>query len=326
MAVSAVVKDGEIQQTAAETSAKKATKSNSGMDKDAFLQLLVAQMKYQDPLEPTSNTEYISQYATFSQVEQMQNMASSMELSRASSMVGKLVEVTSTDSNGESKTIQGTVEYVTYENNKAYVSIDGTKYSAEDVTAVISEEYQSSYDLAVAFCVAMNKLPGIDQLTYGDKETVETLKKGYEAMTTYQKSFVPDDYVTKPFSPSELVARVDAVYRRVAQFTRAAEPNFSEELRSGRFVLNLRNRSFTKDGNPVELTQVEFQIMEYFISNAGKALKRSEILKHVWGSGYVGEEKIVDVNIRRLRMKIEDEPSNPRHVVTVWGIGYRWDK
>ena len=101
MAVSAVVKDGEIQQTAAETSAKKATKSNSGMDKDAFLQLLVAQMKYQDPLQPTSNTEYISQYATFSQVEQMQNMASSMELSRASSMVGKLVEVTSTDSNGE---------------------------------------------------------------------------------------------------------------------------------------------------------------------------------------------------------------------------------
>ncbi len=197
MAVSAVVKDGKIQQTEAETSAKKATKSNSGMDKDAFLQLLVAQMKYQDPLEPTSNTEYISQYATFSQVEQMQNMASTMELSRASSMVGKLVEVTTTDSSGESKTIQGTVEYVTYENNKAYVSIDGTKYSADDVTAVISEEYQSSYDLAVAFCVAMNKLPSLDQLTYGDKETVETLKAGYEAMTTYQKSFVPNDYVTK---------------------------------------------------------------------------------------------------------------------------------
>ena len=135
-----------------------------------------------------------------------------------------------------------------------------------------------------------------------------------------------DDYVTKPFSPSELVARVDAVYRRVAQYSRAAEPNFSEELRSGGFVLNLRNRSFTKDGRPVELTQVEFQIMEYFISNAGKALKRADILKHVWGSGYVGEEKIVDVNIRRLRMKIEDEPSSPRHIVTVWGLGYRWDE
>ena len=135
-----------------------------------------------------------------------------------------------------------------------------------------------------------------------------------------------DDYVTKPFSPSELLARVDAVYRRVAQYSRAAEPNFSEELRSGSFVLNLRNRSFTKNGKQVELTQVEFQIMEYFISNAGKALKRSDILKHVWGTSYVGEEKIVDVNIRRLRMKIEDEPSSPRHIVTVWGIGYRWDQ
>ena len=134
-----------------------------------------------------------------------------------------------------------------------------------------------------------------------------------------------DDYVTKPFSPSELVARVDAVYRRVAQFTRAAEPNFSEELRSGRFVLNLRNRSFTKDGNPVELTQVEFQIMEYFFSNPGTALDRSAILKHVWGEAYYGEEKIVDVNIRRLRMKVEDEPSNPKHIVTVWGLGYKWE-
>ena len=135
-----------------------------------------------------------------------------------------------------------------------------------------------------------------------------------------------DDYVTKPFSPSELLARVDAVYRRVSQYSRAVEPNFSEELRSGAFVLNLRNRSFTKNGKPVELTQVEFQIMEYFISNAGKALKRSDILKHVWGNSYVGEEKIVDVNIRRLRMKVEDEPSSPRHIVTVWGIGYRWDQ
>ncbi len=136
-----------------------------------------------------------------------------------------------------------------------------------------------------------------------------------------------DDYVTKPFSPSELVARVDAVYRRVSQYTRAAvEPSFSEEIQSGEFVLNLRNRSFTKSGKPIELTQVEFQIMEYFISNAGKALKRGDILKHVWGSGYVGEEKIVDVNIRRLRMKLEDEPSSPRHLVTVWGLGYRWDQ
>lgn len=134
-----------------------------------------------------------------------------------------------------------------------------------------------------------------------------------------------DDYVTKPFSPSELTARVDAVYRRVAMAAEKNESGLREEVHSGGFTLNLRNHSLKKDGVPIELTQVEFQIMEYFFSNAGVALERSEILKHVWGQGYVGEEKIVDVNVRRLRMKVEDESSNPKHIVTVWGIGYRWD-
>lgn len=134
-----------------------------------------------------------------------------------------------------------------------------------------------------------------------------------------------DDYVTKPFSPSELVARVDAVYRRVALAEMRTENNFKEEIRSGDFALNLRNRVLMKNGIPIELTQVEFQIMEYFFSNPSTALDRSDILKHVWGDAYFGEEKIVDVNIRRLRMKVEDEPSNPKHIVTVWGLGYRWE-
>ncbi len=134
-----------------------------------------------------------------------------------------------------------------------------------------------------------------------------------------------DDYVTKPFSPSELVARVDAVYRRVALANSADRKPIRDELQSGEFTLNLRNRSFRKGDKPIELTQVEFQIMEYFFSNAGVALGRSDILKHVWGTSYVGEEKIVDVNIRRLRMKVEDVPSDPTHIVTVWGLGYRWD-
>lgn len=134
-----------------------------------------------------------------------------------------------------------------------------------------------------------------------------------------------DDYVTKPFSPSELVARVDAVYRRVAMTESKGDSVFKEEIRSGNFALNLRNRSLMKDVTPIELTQVEFQIMEYFFSNPATALDRTEILRHVWGENYFGEEKIVDVNIRRLRMKIEDEPSNPKHIVTVWGLGYRWE-
>lgn len=134
-----------------------------------------------------------------------------------------------------------------------------------------------------------------------------------------------DDYVTKPFSPSELVARVDAVYRRVALEQSKESPGFRDEIRSGDFVLSLRNRTLLKEGTPVELTQVEFQIMEYFFSNPGTALDRTDILKHVWGDAYFGEEKIVDVNIRRLRMKVEDEPSNPKHIVTVWGLGYKWE-
>lgn len=134
-----------------------------------------------------------------------------------------------------------------------------------------------------------------------------------------------DDYVTKPFSPSELVARVDALYRRVALAEVREKNNFHEEIKSGDFVLNLRNRALVKKGKLIELTQVEFQIMEYFFSNPGAALDRTDILNHVWGEAYFGEEKIVDVNIRRLRMKIEDEPSNPKHIVTVWGLGYKWE-
>ena len=134
-----------------------------------------------------------------------------------------------------------------------------------------------------------------------------------------------DDYVTKPFSPTELVARVDALYRRIAIAEMRSENNFKEEIKSGDFVLNLKNHSLKKNGKLIELTQVEFQIMEYFFSNPGEALDRSDILKYVWGEAYVGEEKIVDVNIRRLRMKVEDNPSTPKFIVTVWGLGYKWE-
>lgn len=194
MAVDAIIQDGKVLETASESSVKKTTTSN-GMDKDAFLQLLVAQMKYQDPLEPTSNTEYISQYATFSQVEQIQNMAATMELSRASSMVGKLVEVQSIDANGEAKSVQGKVEYVSYENNKAFVSIDGSLYSAEDVVAVVDETYQTAFDLATSFVSTMNKLPALANLTAADKEVIDALQNGFNNMTEYQQSFIANKYI-----------------------------------------------------------------------------------------------------------------------------------
>lgn len=134
-----------------------------------------------------------------------------------------------------------------------------------------------------------------------------------------------DDYITKPFSPTELLARVDSLYRRVEVHNAKAQPTISEEIRSGDFVLNLRRRTLTKNDRNIELTQVEFQMMEYFFTHPDTALGRSEILSKVWGESYFGEEKIVDVNIRRLRMKIEDDPSLPRYLITVWGMGYKWN-
>ncbi len=208
MGVSAVVKNGEIQETASQSSVKQATTSKNGMDKEAFLQLLVAQMKYQDPLEPTSNTEYISQYATFSQVEQMQNMSATLELSRASSMVGKQVLIQTTDSAGNTKEVQGMVEYVKYENNKAYVSIDGTLYSIDDVTAVIGQDYQDAVDLAQLFIKTLYDLPDVSEITLEHKEKVETLQKAYNAMTDYQRSFISEKDVKKL---QEYVDRIKAL-------------------------------------------------------------------------------------------------------------------
>ena len=134
-----------------------------------------------------------------------------------------------------------------------------------------------------------------------------------------------DDYVTKPFSPSELMARIDAIYRRVSlTVDNTIEKKPDSAISLSEFVLDLRSHTLTKNGVPVELTQVEFQIMEFFFSNPNVALERNEILKFVWGDSYFGDEKVVDVNIHRLRNKIEDEPSQPKHLTTVWGMGYKW--
>ena len=114
-----------------------------------------------------------------------------------------------------------------------------------------------------------------------------------------------------------------ATYRDSYYFLRA-KGELSPE--SGSFVLDENRRVLLKAGKPIELTQVEFQIMELFFRNPGVALVRERILKGVWGENYFGDVKIVDVNIRRLRMKVEDEPSHPAHILTVWGYGYRWEE
>ena len=130
-----------------------------------------------------------------------------------------------------------------------------------------------------------------------------------------------DDYVTKPFSPAELTARIDALYRRTGT---AETEEDSGELRHGPFRLNTRNRTLEKNGERIKLTQIEYSIIKLFMDNPGRALSREDILNAVWGRDYFGELKIVDVNIRRLRIKIEDNSTIPTYITTVWGYGYKW--
>lgn len=173
-------------------------------------------------------------------------------------------------------------------------------------------------------------MPGIDGLTVCKRLREQDKRIGIIMLSAKSQEMDrvgglmqgADDYVTKPFSPMELVARVDAVFRRVQMSESRPEP--STELTCGPFSLNTRSRTLTKNGVRIDLTQVEFQLMEQFLRNPNTALERSALLSTVWGDSYFGDDKIVDVNIRRLRMKVEDEPSSPRHLTTVWGFGYKW--
>ena len=198
MSVVQEVKDGKfvesnsVQSLAKEKAKKKA--GNSNLDKDAFLQLLVAQMKYQDPLEPTSNTEYIAQFATFSELEQMQNMSATLELSRASSLIGQTVLLDVTDSEGRTRTVQGNVDYVIYESGKAYLSIGGEPYSLDDLSTVADKKYLEAYGLAADFMDIYRKLPELGMLSIADRDNVEKLEEIYSSMNDYQKSFLTDDY------------------------------------------------------------------------------------------------------------------------------------
>lgn len=175
-------------------------------------------------------------------------------------------------------------------------------------------------------------MPGIDGFTVCKKIREKNATMGIIMLTAKSQEMDKisglmigaDDYVTKPFSPSELLARVDSLYRRVSIQIEQAKLS-SDEIKLGCFALNMRKHTLNKNGVNIEITQVEFQILEHFFNHPDTPVSRTELLKIVWGENYYGEEKIVDVNIRRLRMKIEDDPSIPKYLVTVWGMGYKWN-
>ncbi len=202
------------------------------------------------------------------------------------------------------------------------------------VEAGSGEEALSIFDLEPDFDIALLdiSMPGMDGFELCKELRLRTSTLGIIMLTARTQeidkinglTIGADDYITKPFSPTELLARVDSLYRRVSA-TATKQEKVSDEIIIGDFVLNLRRHTLKKRGENIELTQVEFQLVEYFFTNPDVALDRTDILNKVWGDDYFGEEKIVDVNIRRLRIKIEDEPSNPKHLVTVWGMGYKWN-
>ena len=217
------------------------------------------------------------------------------------------------------------------ENIRSFVVINLKRAGYETIEAATGEEallqLKNNPGIKVALLDVM--LPDIDGFEVCRRIRVTNNKIGIIMLTarTQEMDKVTglmtgaDDYVTKPFSPAELTARVDALFRRTGGDEPVSAPG---ELHQPPFLLNTRNRTLEKNGQRVKLTQVEYGIVKLFMENPGKALAREEILDAVWGKDYLGELKIVDVNIRRLRIKIEDDAQNPAFITTVWGYGYKW--
>ncbi|MBU7318068.1 response regulator transcription factor [Paenibacillus oleatilyticus] len=131
-----------------------------------------------------------------------------------------------------------------------------------------------------------------------------------------------DDHIGKPFSPGELMARVGSLLRRVRRQPAGGED--SGTLRSGPFEIHPENVELRKNGERIDLTPTEFALIQRLIEKEGSPLSRNDLLDEIWGVQYIGDPKIVDVNIRRLRQKVEEDPSAPKFIETVWGFGYRW--
>ena len=189
------------------------------------------------------------------------------------------------------------------------------------------EKLQNSSDIRVALLDIM--LPGIDGFEVCRRIRLFNPRIGIIMLSARSQEMDKvtglmtgaDDYVTKPFSPAELTARVDALLRRAGDVPAERK----DELLQPPFRLDLTKRALEKNGQRVRLTQLEYAIVKLFMENPGKALSREEILDTVWGRGYFGEPKIVDVNVRRLRIKIEDDAQDPKYILTVWGFGYKWN-
>jgi len=154
----------------------------------------------------------------------------------------------------------------------------------------------------------------------GDVPVVMLTAKGEEVDRLVGLELGADDYVSKPFSPREVVARSRAVLRRGERAARDGAP-----LVMGRLEIDRDRREVRRDASPVHLTRKEYDLLELLASHPGRTFTRTDLLEEVWDFAWDGDSSTVTVHIRRLREKIEDDPSEPRHLVTVWGVGYRFE-
>ncbi|MBM7853934.1 DNA-binding response OmpR family regulator [Desulfohalotomaculum tongense] len=216
---------------------------------------------------------------------------------------------------------------------RSFVKINLKRSGFEVIEARTGEEALekvAQHDIAIAILDVM--LPGINGFEvckvirekYPHMGIIMLTAKGQEEDKVSGLVLGADDYVVKPFSPNELVARVNALLRRMNTPPAVKQVQDQNTLISGPFVIRLDERKLYKNDKEIDLTPKEFAIMKIFMENTGKAISRDEILNQVWGLNYIGDLKIVDVNIRRIRQKVEDDPSNPRYIEKVWGYGYRW--
>ncbi|MBP1554086.1 MAG: response regulator transcription factor [Oscillospiraceae bacterium] len=196
--------------------------------------------------------------------------------------------------------------------------------SAEAALEVIDQGEKFDVALLDIMLPGMNGIFLCEQIRKNDEKIgiIMLSAKSQEHDKVTCLSVWADDYITKPFGVQELLARVESLLRRVNKETGIMTSD--EIIQSGPFTLDLKSRVLYKNKQMIDLTSVEFGIMELFFRNEGTALVREKILEGVWGENYFGDVKIVDVNIRRLRIKIEEDPSNPQYIVTIWGYGYRW--
>ena len=188
MALIQEIKDGKVVNDQLTNNKKEETKNN--FDKDMFLQLLVAEMKYQDPLEPTTNTEYVSELANFSQIEATQNVQSKMDEMTASNYVGKYVIINTTDSQGNQQYVSGKVDFLEKKDDGYYVSVNDGLYNIDKIETVADERYYTAMLTTKSFEDAVAKLPTLQALTLQDEEKVNAVRKLYDSMDEYQKKFI----------------------------------------------------------------------------------------------------------------------------------------